>query len=108
MSQEIRNKIVLIYIIFSKVIISSGIPEHGAEHDILRPHPSTRCEYWQFMLLPIHQQLVNDARSAGLGGIGLATTGGHFFDHRSSTDGSLALADEGPSLDSCFGHSALI
>ena len=41
-----------------------------------------------------------------MGTSGLAVTGGVFFNDLSDTDGSLALANEGPSLDSCCGHSA--
>ena len=41
-----------------------------------------------------------------MGTVGLAVTGGAFFNHLSNPDGSLALANEGRSLDSCFGHSA--
>ena len=40
-----------------------------------------------------------------MGAIGLSVTGGVFYNHLSSTDGSLALANEGTTLDSCFGHS---
>ena len=38
--------------------------------------------------------------------MGLAVTGGVFFNDLSNPDGSLALTNEGPSLDSCLGHSA--
>ena len=38
--------------------------------------------------------------------MGLAVTGGVFFNDLSNPDGSLALTNEGPSLDSCMGHSA--
>ena len=41
-----------------------------------------------------------------MGTVGLAVTGGAFFNHLSNPDGSLALPNEGRSLDSCFGHSA--
>ena len=34
--------------------------------------------------------------------------GGAFFNHLSNPDGSLAMPNEGPSLDSCLGHSAPI
>merc|ERR1719315_995670 len=44
--------------------------------------------------------------STGMGAVGISTTAGHFYNHLSNTDGSLALANEGPTLDSCFGHSA--
>ena len=48
----------------------------------------------------------SSSSSTGLGTVGLAVTGGQFFNHLSSPQGDLALANEGPSLDSCFGHSA--
>ena len=38
--------------------------------------------------------------------IGLATTGGTFYNDLSSTDGDLALYNEGITLDSCNGHSS--
>ena len=41
-----------------------------------------------------------------MGTIGLAVTGGAFFNDLSNPDGSLALTNEGPSLDTCLGHSA--
>ena len=43
-----------------------------------------------------------------MGAIGLAVTGGVVYNQLSSTDGSLALTNEGTSLDSCFGHSDLV
>ena len=43
-----------------------------------------------------------------MGAIGLAVTGGVFYNQLSSTDGSLALTNKGTSLDSCFGHSDLV
>ena len=41
-----------------------------------------------------------------MGTVGLAVTGGAFFNDLSNTDGSLALTNEGRGLDSCLGHSA--
>lgn len=41
-----------------------------------------------------------------MGTVGLAVTGGGFFNHLSNPNGALALANEGPTLDSCLGHSA--
>ena len=38
----------------------------------------------------------------------IAVPGGAFFNHLSNPDGSLAMPNEGPSLDSCLGHSAPI
>ena len=48
----------------------------------------------------------SSAADTGMGTVGLAVTGGAFFNHLSNPDGSLAMPNEGPSLDSCFGHSA--
>jgi hypothetical protein len=45
------------------------------------------------------------AASTNLGVTGLAVTGGAFYNHLSNPDGSLALANEGTTLDSCLGHS---
>ena len=89
-----------------RVIISSGIPDHEAEHDMLVSNPNTRCEHWQFMVVPLSQSQASSSATTGLGVVGLSTTGGHFFNHLSNPDGSLALTNEGPTLDSCFGHSA--
>ena len=41
-----------------------------------------------------------------MGTVGLAVTGGAFFNDLSDTDGSLALTNEGRGLNSCLGHSA--
>ena len=46
--------------------------------------------------------------ATGLGTTGLAVTGGAFFNDLSSPQGSLALYNEGATLDSCFGHSARV
>ena len=89
-----------------RVIISSGIPDHEAEHDMLVSNPNTRCEHWQYMVVPLSQSQASSSVATGLGVVGLSTTGGHFFNHLSNPDGSLALTNEGPTLDSCFGHSA--
>ena len=89
-----------------RVIVSSGIPDHEAEHDMLVSNPNTRCEHWQFMVVPLSQSQASSSATTGLGVVGLSTTGGHFFNHLSNPDGSLALTNEGPTLDSCFGHSA--
>lgn len=89
-----------------RVIISSGIPDHEAEHDMLVSNPNTRCEHWQFMVVPLVQSQAASSEESGMGVVGLSTTGGHFFNHLSNPDGSLALTNEGPTLDSCFGHSA--
>ena len=99
------------------------IPDHPAEHDALAPNPNKRCPGWQFMELPIDpskvrerggsERLVTICLSQGtavtdtrLGTVGLAVTGGAFFNDLSNPDGSLALTNEGTSLDSCLGHSA--
>ena len=89
-----------------RVIISSGIPDHEAEHDMLVSNPNTRCEHWQYMVVPLSPSQASSPKDTGLGAVGLSTTGGHFFNHLSNPDGSLALTNEGPTLDSCFGHSA--
>merc|ERR1719233_790737 len=87
------------------VVVSSGAPDHPAEHDQFVTNPNTRCERWQFMQVPLNPGKGGGVPT-GMGTVGLAVTGGGFFNHLSRPDGSLALANEGRTLDSCLGHSA--
>jgi len=89
-----------------RVIISSQVPDHNAEHDQITTNPNTRCERYQYVQLPLNPTKGSSAADTGMGTVGLAVTGGAFFNHLSNPDGSLAMPNEGPSLDSCFGHSA--
>merc|ERR1711910_301245 len=91
-----------------RVIVSNNIPDHPAEQDTLAPNPNIRCSGWQFVQLEVDPEIADEATDTGLGTIGLAVTGGAFFNHLSNPDGSLAMPNEGPSLDSCLGHSAPI
>jgi len=93
-----------------RVIVSNNIPDHPAEQDALAPNPNIRCAGWQFVQLEVDPLVGNEpsVTDTGLGTIGLAVTGGAFFNHLSNPDGSLAMPNEGPSLDSCLGHSAPI
>ena len=58
------------------------------------------------MELPINPSKGSTITDTVLGTVGLAVTGGAFFNDLSNPDGSLALTNEGTSLDSCLGHSA--
>jgi len=89
-----------------RVIVSNNIPDHPAENDALNSNPNVRCPGFQFMHLPINPAKGSSIADTGLGTIGLAVTGGVFFNDLSNPDGSLALPNEGASLDSCLGHSA--
>merc|ERR1740116_559908 len=91
-----------------RVIVSNNIPDHPAETDTLAPNPNIRCSGWQFVQLEVDPEVAATVTDTGLGTIGLAVTGGAFFNHLSNPDGSLAMPNEGPSLDSCLGHSAPI
>jgi len=89
-----------------RVQISNNIPDHAAETDMIAPNPNIRCPGWQFIELPIDPEKGTSFSDTTLGTIGLAVTGGAFFNDLSNPDGSLALTNEGPSLDTCLGHSA--
>merc|ERR1712215_358240 len=89
-----------------RVVVSNGMPDHPAESDPLQTNPNVRCPGWQFIQLPIDPAKGSTVTDTSLGTIGLAVTGGAFFNDLSNPDGSLALPNEGPSLDSCLGHSA--
>ena len=36
-----------------RVIISSQVPDHTAEHDAITSNPNTRCERYQYIQLPL-------------------------------------------------------
>ena len=58
------------------------------------------------MAVPLSPTQGSSAVSTSMGVIGLATTGGTFYNDLSSTDGDVALYNEGITLDSCNGHSS--
>merc|ERR1711981_553841 len=88
------------------VVISSQVPDHDAESDQLNDNGNRRCERWQFMEIPINPAKGTTAISTSMGTVGLAVTGGAFFNALSSTSGDVAFTNEGVTLDSCFGHSS--
>jgi len=88
-----------------RVVIANGIPDHEAETDALVSNPNTRCERWTYMVVPLSPTQGTNATSTSMGVTALAVTGGTFFNHLSSTDGDVALYNEGTTLDSCNGHS---
>jgi hypothetical protein len=88
-----------------RVVISSGIPNHVAEQDAVKPNPNVRCEHWQYVVLPLSPEVNAVGSSFRMGTTGWATSGGVFYDHRSSPQGALAAYYEIDSLDSCLGHS---
>jgi len=88
-----------------RVVISSGVPDHPAETDQVKPNPNIRCERWQYMEIPIDPSKATSPTGTLLGSIGLANTGGHYYNHLANPQGDLAMTNEGESLDSCFGHS---
>ena len=81
------------------VVVSSKVPDHEAETDQLLSNPNTRCEGWQYAVLPLNPTKANNGISTSLG------TGGAFF-NTYDTDLNVAMAIEGARLDSSFGHSA--
>jgi len=59
------------------------------------------------MAVPLSPTQGSSAVTTEMGVIGLATTGGTFYNDESSDDGDVALYNEGTSLDSCNGHSSV-
>merc|ERR1719464_855626 len=93
-----------------RVIITSGSPNHPSEDNIgmLQDdgelNPNRRCSRWRYVTLPLNP--VKDSyRESEMGTVGYAESGGVIFNHLSAPDGSLALYNEGDTLDECYGHS---
>jgi len=90
----------------NRVLISNNIPDHAAEYDQITTNPNVRCPGWQYISMPINPGKADSFTDTDMGTTGLAITGGVFYNALSDPDGSVALANEGPSLDPCFGHSS--
>jgi len=108
-----------------KVVVTSGAPNHAAEdqstpfctafRDICqainplidggRLNPNRRCEKWQYVVLPKNPELTGEFSDTPMGTTGFASSGGHFYNHLSNPDGSVAWYDEIQSLDLSMGHS---
>jgi len=92
-----------------RVVISSGVPKHAAETDLLLPNgrlnPNRRCVAWQYALLPLNPTKGNSFTISNMGTVGWISSGGVIYNHLSNPDGSLAAYEEIESLDSCGGHS---
>merc|ERR1719402_1473846 len=89
-----------------RVVIANGYPDHEAEEDMYKSTPVDRCQRWTFMEVPLEPTKANTLELSSMGVVGLAVTGGTFYNYLSSPDGSLALPNEGTTLDSCLGHSS--
>jgi hypothetical protein len=103
-----------------RVIIVSGAPDHQAETELFMGddgefNPNSRCERWQYSVVPLNPVKSTTTNWSnyttypyyGMGAYGYATSGGTFFDTRSSADspGETAWDNEIDSLDICMGHS---
>jgi len=101
----------------SRVIIVSGAPNHEAESELFIStgyfNPNSRCERWQYSVVPLSPEKSTTTDWSdpdnypyyGMGAYGYATSGGTFFDTRSSIDGDTAWDNEIDTLDTCMGHS---
>jgi len=101
----------------SRVIIVSGAPNHAAESELFISdgffNPNVRCEMWQYSVVPLNPEKsdstdwsdYNNYPYYGMGVYGYATSGGTFFDTRSSPTGDTAWDNELDTLDTCMGHS---
>jgi len=101
----------------SRVIIVSGAPNHEAESELFQSdgffNPNVRCERWQYSVVPLNPEKsdstdwsnYNNYPYYGMGAYGYATSGGTFFDTRSSPTGDTAWDNELETLDTCMGHS---
>ena len=49
-----------------RVIISSQVPDHTAEHDAITSNPNTRCERYQYVQLPLTPTKVRQSKSRNI------------------------------------------
>ena len=88
----------------TRTVLANGIPNHNYEHDAANPNPNQACEQKLVLSLPLNPS-TGSYQDSNLGPVGVSVTGGFIFNHLSNPMGDLAVPNEGPSLDSCHGHS---
>lgn len=88
----------------TRTILANGIPNHNYEHDASNPNPNQACEQRVVMAITSNPSK-GLYQESNMGPVGLSVTGGFIFNHLSNPNGDLAVPNEGPSLDSCHGHS---
>ena len=88
----------------TRTVLANGIPNHSYELDAVSPNPNKACEQRVALPLPLNPSL-GTYHVSSMGPVGISVTGGFIFNHLSSPTGDLAVPNEGPSLDSCRGHS---
>ena len=88
----------------TRSVMANGIPNHNYESDATNPNPNSACEQRVVMNLPISPSK-GSYQVSNMGPVGLSVSGGFIFNHLSNQMGDLAVPNEGPSLDSCMGHS---
>merc|ERR550519_33457 len=88
----------------TRSVMANGIPNHSYESDATNPNPNSACEQRVVMNLPVNPSK-GSYEVSNMGPVGLSVSGGFIFNHLSNQMGDLAVPNEGPSLDSCMGHS---
>lgn len=86
-----------------RYIIVNGIPDHPITKVMKRPQA---CENFAYMIVP-KDVSPDEYKANRMGPIGMAITGGFFYNPKSSSSGSndVAVLVEGDSFDKCGGHS---
>ncbi|XP_068221602.1 uncharacterized protein [Palaemon carinicauda] len=88
-----------------RIVVTNGIPNHDYETGQEVANPNRACKHEVYMAVPQNPTRGNTFNSYGLGPVGMATSGGFFYNHLSSPTGDIANVVEGESFDTCNGHS---
>ncbi|CAL4120376.1 unnamed protein product [Meganyctiphanes norvegica] len=88
-----------------RFVVTNGIPNHDYETGQDRPNPNNACPHWIYFLASAEPTSSDTFTTSGMGPVGVAVSGGFFYNHLSSPDGSVAVVQEGESFDTCNGHS---
>ncbi|XP_076047469.1 uncharacterized protein LOC143029011 [Oratosquilla oratoria] len=88
-----------------RLVAVNGIPYHDYEVGQEQPNPYTACPHEMYVRLPLSPVKGSNFTPNSLGTVGVALSGGFFFNERAAPPNSIALLLEGASFDTCQGHS---
>ncbi|XP_069993980.1 uncharacterized protein [Penaeus vannamei] len=87
-----------------RILITNGIPDHDYSTGATRPNPNEVCRHPSYMKVPLNPTKGSFTPS-GMGPVGIALSGGFFYNHLSTPMGDVAAVVEAESFDSCSGHA---
>ncbi|XP_066980524.1 uncharacterized protein [Macrobrachium rosenbergii] len=88
-----------------RIVAATGIPNHVFDQGQQKPNPNKACEYRSFMAIPVNPVKGSTYKAYEVGPVGIAISGGFFYNPLSSPQGDIAVFNEQASYDTCNGRT---